>query len=47
MQNDIPFVTIPEHLKEILGEPNPGTRTFRRYGQEEDLGRDWLMLGSV
>jgi len=27
-----PFVEIPQHLQEIVGEPDPGTRIFRAYG---------------
>jgi hypothetical protein len=37
MGNDsFPFVEIPEHLKEIIGVPDPGTRLYRAFGTEED-----------
>ena len=36
MQQDFPYVTIPEHLKSIIGDPDPGTRTYRAYGTEEE-----------
>lgn len=35
-----PFVEIPEHLKEIIGVPDPGTRLYRAYGTEAD-GSKW------
>jgi hypothetical protein len=38
--DSFPFVEIPEHLKEIIGVPDPGTRLYRAYGTEED-GSKW------
>lgn len=35
-----PFLKIPEHLEEILGVPDPGTRLYRAYGSEENC-RKW------
>lgn len=35
-----PFVAIPEHLKDIIGLPDPGTRLYRAYGNEDD-GIKW------
>lgn len=37
MNDDFPYVTIPEHLKSVIGEPDPGTRTYRAYGTDEDM----------
>jgi len=31
-----PFVEIPEHLKDKIGIPDPGTRLYRAYGTLED-----------
>ncbi len=39
-KDSFPFVEIPEHLKEIIGVPDPGTRLYRAYGSEED-GSKW------
>lgn len=36
-----PFVEIPEHLKEIVGVLDPGTRLYRAYGTEKD-GTNWF-----
>lgn len=38
--DDFPFVEIPDHLKEIIGEPDPGTRMYRAYGTEDDF-KQW------
>ncbi|MGV8081756.1 MAG: hypothetical protein AB2L22_17040 [Syntrophales bacterium] len=35
-----PFVKIPEHLKDKIGIPDPGTRLYRAYGPEEGFS-DW------
>ncbi|RPH50805.1 MAG: hypothetical protein EHM85_08975 [Desulfobacteraceae bacterium] len=40
MGKDFPFVEIPEHFKEIIGVPDPGTRLYRAYGSE-DFGETW------
>lgn len=37
--DDFLFVEIPPHLKKIVGEPDPGTRIFRAYGNEEDFDK--------
>lgn len=37
---DIPHVEIPDHLRPLLGEPDLGTRMYRRYGWDEDF-RGW------
>lgn len=36
MSKDFPFVEIPEHLKEIIGDAEAGTRLYRVTGTEED-----------
>jgi len=36
MAKNFPFVEIPEHLKEIIGVPDAGTRLYRAYGSEDD-----------
>lgn len=41
MSTDLNYVHIPEHLLPILGEPDPGTRMYRRYGTEEDYQQWW------
>ena len=38
-KNSFPFVEIPEHLKEIIGVPDPGTRLYRAYGTSEDCSK--------
>jgi len=38
MATRIQFVTIPRELKAVLGEPDPGTRVYRRDGPEEECG---------
>jgi hypothetical protein len=38
---DIEFVQVPEELASVLGDPDPGTRCWRRFGKEEDA-RDWF-----
>lgn len=39
--DSFPFVEIPEHLKEIMGIPDPGTRLYRAYGSEDE-SRQWF-----
>lgn len=34
------FIEIPEHFKEIIGVPDPGTKLYRASGSEED-GTRW------
>ena len=36
MTTRIPFEEIPEELKEIIGDPDPGTRLYRAEGGQED-----------
>jgi hypothetical protein len=36
MAKDFPFVEIPDHLKEIIGMHDPGTRLYRVYGNKDD-----------
>lgn len=38
MEQDFPYVEIPEESLEVLGEPDPGTRMFRASGPEEGSG---------
>lgn len=41
LKKDFPFVEIPSHLTDRIGEPDKGTRLYRRYGTEND-SRDWF-----
>lgn len=41
MKKDFPFVEVPEHLKEIVGDPDPDTRMYRAYGSQEDVA-EWF-----
>src|SRR5260370_9115323 len=41
MLNTFPFVEIPERLRGIVGEPDPGTRIFRRAGTIEE-SEEWF-----
>lgn len=38
---DITPVEIPEHLRQVLGEPDPGTRMYRQFGTEDDYAQWW------
>lgn len=38
---DFPFVHIPGHLSDRIGNPNEGTRLYRRYGKESEI-EDWF-----
>lgn len=35
MEKEFPFVHVPDHLREIVGEPDKGTRLYRVYASEE------------
>ena len=39
MANAFPFVKIPAEVREIVGEPTPGTRVFRRSGTSEECSQ--------
>jgi hypothetical protein len=39
MANTFPFVQIPPELREIIGDPTPGTRFFRRSGTSEECSQ--------
>jgi hypothetical protein len=41
MQDDSSIVTIPDEFKKIIGKPDPGTRTYRKYAKEEEIS-DWF-----
>lgn len=36
-----PFIEVPKELRKIVGEPTPGTRSYRREGTHEECGQ-WL-----
>lgn len=40
MDNDFPLIEVPSSLLPRLGEVDPGTRMYRRYGTEADFA-DW------
>lgn len=40
MKKEFPFIEIPEHFKEIIGEPDPGTRLYKAIGGRDDF-RVW------
>lgn len=41
MKEPFPFVDIPEDLRSLIGEPDPGTRMYRKYGQEHEM-QEWF-----
>lgn len=41
MDEEFPFVEVPEHLRAIVGDPDEGTRMYRAYGSEADFER-WI-----
>lgn len=41
MTKEFPFVEIPNHLKEVVGNPDEGTKIYRRFGTEEDI-EEWF-----
>lgn len=36
--DDFPYVSVPEHLQPLLGEPDAGTRIWRAFGSREAFG---------
>lgn len=38
---DIKPVAIPGHLAKVIGDPDPGTRMYRRYGRRDDFQAWW------
>src|SRR5208282_2950522 len=38
METDFPYLVIPDRLKPIVGEPDAGTRIYRREGSDADVG---------
>ena len=36
-----PFIEVPNDLREIVGEPTPGTRAYRREGSLKECG-EWI-----
>lgn len=45
MKKDFPFVTVPDRWLPYIGDPDPGTRQYRRYGTEKDY-RVWFSIAS-
>lgn len=41
MKQEFPYVEVPEHLKPIVGEPDPETRLYRAYGDQEGVA-EWF-----
>ncbi|MCG3180148.1 MAG: hypothetical protein BIFFINMI_02503 [Phycisphaerae bacterium] len=40
-KKDFEFVEIPDRLRPLLGEVDPGTRLFRRFGNDDDYQEWW------
>lgn len=38
MKSDFPYLVIPDRLKPIVGEPDPGTRIYRKEGSDDEVG---------
>ena len=38
---EFPFIEVPKDLREIVGEPTPGTRAYRREGTHAECGQ-WI-----
>jgi hypothetical protein len=47
MKKDFPFVKVPERLIPIVGEPDPGTRMYKRVGRREDLQEWWDAIWQI
>ena len=45
MKKDFPFVKVPDRLRPFVGDPDPGTRQYRKYGPESDY-RVWFNAAS-
>ncbi len=41
MDEEFPFVVVPDHLRPIVGNPDKGTRMYRAYGSEAEFKR-WI-----
>jgi len=39
MSTEFPYLKVPDELRSIVGEPTPGTRTYRREGTYEECGK--------
>lgn len=39
MDTDFPYLVIPDRLKTIVGEPDPGTRIYRIEGSDAEVGQ--------
>jgi hypothetical protein len=38
VKRDFPYLVIPDRLKPIVGEPDPGTRIYRKEGSDAEVG---------
>jgi hypothetical protein len=45
METGFPYLTVPEKLRPIIGDADPGTRIYRQEGSDEDVGRWFDKLG--
>lgn len=38
MKTEFPFVSVPDHLRPLIGEPDsPGTRMYHQFGTEDEM----------
>ena len=45
MKKDFPFITVPDRWRPFIGDPDPGTRQYRKYGSVKDY-RVWFSVAS-
>jgi len=46
-ETKFPYVEIPEHLREVVGEPDEGTRMYRQYGPESLFEAWWYAVCEI
>jgi hypothetical protein len=45
--SDFPFVAIPDEVLAVIGQPDPGTRVYRREGFEYEVGEWFSALNAL
>ena len=44
---DIDFVEVPDDVRKIVGDPDEGTRIYRRYGPEEEVDQWYRTINEL
>ena len=47
MKQEFPYVEIQEKFKDLVGEPDKGTRMYRVYGREEDFANWYDIVNEI